>query len=491
MVYKNPIILSDYSDPDVIKYNDSYYLVASSFNHTPILPILKSKNLVDFKILRYVDENLPFKRFKNVYHGEGAWAPSIRFFNNKFYIIVPYPDEGIWIYETSDIEKGKFKSWPLILGKGIIDPCPIWTDDKCYLVVGFAKSRIGFNSMLGLYEVTPDLKKCISDTYKIIYDGHNDNPTIEGPKFYYRNNYYYILAPAGSVKTGWQTALRSKNIYGPYESKVVMMQNDSKINGPHQGALVELDETTDVFYHFQDLGPYGRVVLLEPVKWVNDWPLIGEIKDELLGGSPVESYPYFINKKSNYKIQTSDKFNRNKISLMWQTPANKDKSWFTPTKEGLILNIFNNNDLDLNLIPNSLLTKITFYSFEVKTKAILNLLNNHDETGLCYMGKTYAYISVKIINKKKYLLLSKGEFNKKDKIIKKIPFDNNEIIFKLKYTYPNKYQLGYNDFYFDEIFEATCGRWIGGKYGIFVRGTKTGGSSKYTYFEVNDETKRK
>lgn len=486
MVYHNPIILSDYSDPDVIRYKDSFYLVASSFNHTPILPILKSKNLVDFKILRYVSDKLPFERFKDVYHGEGAWAPSIRFNNGKFYIIVPYPDEGIWIYETDDIENGEFKSWPLIEAKGIIDPCPIWDNDKCYLVVGFAKSRIGFNSMLGLYEVTPDLKHVISDGYKIIYDGHNNNPTIEGPKFYKRNDYFYILAPAGSVKAGWQVALRGKNIYGPYESKIVMLQNDSKINGPHQGALVQLEDGRDVFYHFQDLGPYGRVVHLQEVNWINDWPIIGEVKDPLLGGTPVENHVYFIDKKSDYKIKTSDEFNENDISLMWQTPANKSEGWFKPTIDGLTLNVIPNLGLSLNKVKNSLLTKICYYSFSVNTKCELNLVNDNDEVGLCYMGMSYSYISVILKNNKKYIRLYSGNFNEKDKIITEVEYNSNIIEFNFKYTYPNKYMLGYNGKYFDYEFVATPGRWIGGKYGIFAKGDKLGGFAKYKYFRVEE-----
>ena len=486
MVYHNPIILSDYSDPDVIRYKDSFYLVASSFNHTPIIPILKSKNLVDFKILRYVDDKLPFKRFKDVYHGEGAWAPSIRFNNGKFYIIVPYPDEGVWIYETDDIECGKFTSWPLIEAKGIIDPCPIWTGGKCYMVIGFAKSRIGFNSVLGLYEVTPDLKRVVSDSYKIIYDGHNNNPTIEGPKFYYRNNYFYILAPAGSVKAGWQTALRSKDIYGPYESKIVMLQNDSKVNGPHQGALVDLKDGRDVFYHFQDLGPYGRVVHLQEVNWINDWPIIGSVKDPLLGGTPEERHEYFIDQKSDYKIQTSDEFNENAISLMWQTPANKGDNWFKPTTEGLVLNCVSNESKALNEVPNLLLTKIAFKSFIVNTKVELNLINESDEAGLTYMGREYAYISVILKDNKKYIRLYSGSFNNKDIIIKEIEYNSNEIIFSLKYIYPNKYYLGYNGFYFEDEFIATPGRWIGGKYGIFAKGDKFGGSAKYKYFRVEE-----
>ena len=91
MEYNNPIILQDFSDPDVIRKNDNFYMIASSFNHTPGVPVLKSKNLVDWKIIGYVFENLPFERFKDVYHGDGAWAPSIRYHNNLFYSFILPP----------------------------------------------------------------------------------------------------------------------------------------------------------------------------------------------------------------------------------------------------------------------------------------------------------------------------------------------------------------------------------------------------------------
>ena len=483
MKYQNPIILSDFSDPDCIRYKNNYYMISSSFNHTPIIPILKSTNLVDWKLIRYVSDKLPFDKFNEVRHGEGVWAPSIRYHNNMFYIIVPFPDEGIGIYRTDDIENGEFEFNMLIEGKGLEDPCPIWVNDKCYLVIAFVKSRIGFNSCLAVYEVSPDLKTKISDNYKIIFDGHNTQPTIEGPKFYYRNDYFYILAPAGSVKTGWQTALRSKNVYGPYEEKIVMCQNDSPTNGPHQGALVDVNKDLDVFFHFQDLGPYGRIVHLEPVKWVNDWPLIGNVRDDLLCGTPVLEHDYFIDKTSNYKLESSDYFKEDKLSLMWQFPANiNDK--FYDFNNGLILKC-QKSYLALNKFTNMMLAKICYKSFKISTVIDLKELGNESSVGLCYMGKEYSYIEVKKRNGKLNILLKSGNFDSPmDEVIEIIDYNVRIIELNLKYTSPDTYQLGYNGKYFKNKFKALPGRWVGGKYGLFASGKE--GYAYVSYFKVKD-----
>lgn len=240
MKYTNPIIHQDYSDPDVIRVKDDFYMIASSFNQLPGLPILHSKNLVDWSLISYAIDKLD-SNFDEVKHGQGIWAPSIRYHNGLFYILYPDPDEGIFEIHSSSITGPYSKPNCLLKGKGYEDPCPIWVDDKAYMVFSFVKSRIGFNSLLAVIELSPDLNHTVND-YKIVYDGHNDNPTIEGPKFYFKNDYFYILSPAGSVKSGWQIALRSKNIYGPYESKIILYQSDTLINGPHQGALIDLDD---------------------------------------------------------------------------------------------------------------------------------------------------------------------------------------------------------------------------------------------------------
>lgn len=490
MDYTNPILFQDFSDPDVIRKGDTFYMIASSFNHTPGIPVLKSKNLVNWKAIGYVFDTLPMERFKDVYHGEGAWAPSLRFHDGLFYACIPFPDEGIYVSSCTDIEKGDWtKPWCLIEGKGLEDPCPIWLDGKCYVVLAFAKSRAGFNSCLGLYEVTPDLKKSISKTYTIIYDGHHMNPTIEGPKFNTRNGWIYIMAPAGSVKTGWQVCLRSKNIYGPYESKIVLMQNDSPINGPHQGALIDLKNDEWAFIHFQDMKCYGRIVHLEPVQWINDWPICGRVGDELLAGSPVLKHEFLVNKKSSFKLATSDHFNKNKLDFMWQTPANKQEGWYK-FSDGLVLNCYYHSEkasLALNLTPNLFLTKLSFPSFKTTALCELQLKNDGDEVGLCYMGNIYYYICIRRIGGKNHLQVRSGGFNQREDVVRfDCLYENKEIEFTLKFVYPGVYQLGFNRTLFKEKYQALPGRWIGGKIGLYARGTSSNseGYARFKYYKV-------
>ncbi len=200
MRYSNPVIQSDYSDPDVIRVGPDFYMVASSFNHVPGVPVLHSKNLAEWRLVNYVFDRIPFPRFDEVQHGQGAWAPSLRFHNGKFYCLIPFPDEGIYVSETEDIYGQWSPLRPLLKGRGYEDPCPIWANGRCYVVFAFVKSRIGFNSKLAVFETDEELKTPAED-YKTVYDGHDIAPNIEGPKFYKRNGFYYILAPAGGVSS--------------------------------------------------------------------------------------------------------------------------------------------------------------------------------------------------------------------------------------------------------------------------------------------------
>lgn len=478
LTYKNPILQLDYSDPDAIRVGNDFFMVASSFNHTPGVPILHSKNLVEWELINYVYDKIPFERFDKVCPGDGAWAPAIRYHKGIYYCIIPFPDEGIYVSCTKD-PYGKWSDlWCVIEGKGIIDPCPIWTDDgRCYMAVGFAKSRIGFNSCIGVYEVSSDLKQKISN-YTIVYDGHNNNPTIEGPKFNVRNGYYYILCPAGSVKGGWQIALRSKDIYGPYESKVILMQNGTKVNGPHQGALIDLDDNDNwAFIHFQDMWAYGRIVHLQPVNWVNDWPICGSLGDGLLAGSPVPGGPYPINLETGYKIPLSDDFKGNKLSLIWQTPANKKDGWFEVNNR-LKLNCVQTENSNLDYVPQLLLQKVGALSFDASVTFKLNLKNDGDEIGFTMMGLKYSYACIRKEENQNYLYIINKDTDNEEVVYKK-EYALDEVTFGIIARNENLYELKYqyciNGELVDCQFEAFAGRWIGAKYGVYARGKSNGG----------------
>jgi beta-xylosidase len=168
-----------------------------------------------------------------------------------------------------------------------IDCCPFGDEDgNAYLVLTTAGGRAGIKSILVINRMNSAGTE-ISDDGVIVFDGQDKNPTVEGPKFYKRNGYYHIFAPAGGVQKGWQLVLRSKNIYVPYEEKVVLAQGNTSINGPHQGAWVETSMSESWFLHFQDRDVYGRIIHLQPMKWINNWPVIGNDPDEDGTGEPV------------------------------------------------------------------------------------------------------------------------------------------------------------------------------------------------------------
>lgn len=293
--YTNPIIHADYSDPDVVASPDggTFWMTASSFQDSPGLPILKSTDLVNWELVNYaIDRVPPYDAYNGVpQHGHGVWAPSIKHHNGEYYIYWGDPDFGVFMIKTTDPE-GVWSEPVLVReAKGMIDPTPFWDEDgKAYLANGWAGSRAGFNSQITVSEMNAEGTATIGHP-KVVYDGNDGvNHTIEGPKMYKRDGYYYIFAPAGGVVNGWQLVMRSRNVFGPYESKIVMAQGDTDINGPHQGAWVSTPEAGDWFVHFQDRDAYGRITHLNPMTWVDGWPVIGIDKDGDGCGDPVRKH---------------------------------------------------------------------------------------------------------------------------------------------------------------------------------------------------------
>lgn len=494
-MYRNPVLHADYSDPDVCVVGEDYFLTASSFNCTPGLPILHSKDLVNWKIVNYALKKVePVEYYNEARHGKGVWAPSIRFHEGMYYIYWGDPDFGIFMVKTRD----PYGEWdkPVLVkaGKGMIDPCPLWDDDgRVYLAHAWAGSRAKFNSVLTVCELNKEGTKVISDPV-LVFDGNDGvNHTVEGAKFYKRNGFYYLFAPAGGVVSGWQLVMRSKNVYGPYEPRIVMAQGKTDINGPHQGGWVDTPAGESWFLHFQDKGAYGRVLHLNPMKWVNDWPVIGVDRDGDGCGDPVSRYRKPKTDKT-YPIETpveSDEFDTRKLGLQWEWHANYQDVFGFTTNMGYV-RIYG-HELSPHFknfweVPNLLMQKFPAEEFTATAKLKVSAKDDGQLSGLIIMGWDYSWIGVEK-QEEKFLL--------KQAVCKDAEQGNLEQVSTLAVLEPSrKFEAGLFPNYEREIyirvhvgkgaycrfsysldgkkfteagtlFKARQGKWIGAKVGMF------------------------
>jgi len=349
--YTNPILFADYSDPDMIRVGRDYYIVASSFHFSPGIPILKSRDLVHWTIIGHVLPKLDFapeydmpgphtltdkisKPVGGTRYAGGVWAPSIRHHQGKFYVYWATPDEGIFMSTATRAEGPWSKPVKVIDQPLLEDPCPFWDDDG---QVWLVHSRHGAGPLI-LHRMNPDGTHVL-DAGTVIVEDKANLPILEGPKVYKRNGYYYILAPFGGVEKGAQVALRARNIRGPYEWRVVLEQGSTKLEGPHQGGWVETPSGQGWFAHFNSTGAFGRIVHLEPVKWVDDWPVMGDPIPGKTSGQPVTTHamPDTGSRPTRDRLQDSDEFAGAKLGLQWEWNHNPDNSaWSLTTRPGYL-----------------------------------------------------------------------------------------------------------------------------------------------------------
>ena len=507
--YTNPVINADYSDPDVCASptGEDFYLTASSFQCSPGLPILHSRDLVNWKIVGYALKELYtghpdlIDHFKTPQHGNGVWAPSIRYHDGEYYIYWGDPDFGVFMVKTRGGDpSGEWENPVCVIkGTGYIDTTPLWDDDgRCYLVNGWANSRAKYASVLTVRELSSDGTRAIGQPV-IVFDGNgSENRTCEGPKFYKRDGWYWILCPAGGVPTGFQLAMRSKSPYGPYEHKIVLAQGKTAINGPHQGGWVHIPSSRgesegageDWFLHFQDKEAYGRVVHLQPVDWTSGWPVMGK------NGEPVTRYkkPRTLALRGNTEgIVTnpveSDEFNSPVVGKQWQWQANYDEKYGMPTAFGtfrIYTHKLEEGWKNLWLVPNMLLQKTPADRFTVTTKLRFTSKADGQFGGLIMMGLDYSALVVRRIGQEFQLVqmtckaADKGKQQTENVIATLKPTAEDTISYKpgihediflrltvndsrLNFSYSidgRKYQSCGDEFRMKE------GKWIGAKFGF-------------------------
>jgi beta-xylosidase len=503
--YSNPIISADYSDPDVIRVEDDYYMTSSSFNMVPGLPVLHSKDLINWTIIGHGVQKLPDAQYSyarrsdseldyNVPRpGKGVFAPCIRYHDGFFWIFWADPDAGAYMVKAKNPEGPWSKPHLIKKAHGWIDTSPLWDEEtgRAWLSYAYARSRSGINSRIAVAEMNWEGTELLSYD-KVIFDA-NDMETypadrkhfvIEGTKFMKRNGYYYILCPAGGVPTGWQTVLRSINPNGPYEIKVVCETGNTNINGPHQGGLFNTPNGEWWFAHFQSVNVLGRIVWLQPAKWVNDWPVIGVDNDGDGTGYPIMEYskPNTGYTGKQFKIQMSDEFNEKEIGLQWQWPANSGRAYCSQQNGNLIIKSFKTPNLALDNAPNVITQMFPDFKFTAISKVKLISDDGIVRGGMSVMGQNCFDIGVESNNGNLELSVRKDTT-----VDTSIKIKDNELFLKLEaegehplplmdegernrgYVYC-QFSYSYDGNLFHPLgsrFQAKAGTWIGARVGLY------------------------
>ncbi|MHC5794720.1 glycoside hydrolase family 43 protein [Lacisediminihabitans sp. FW035] len=473
MDYRNPILNADWPDLDAIRVDDEYYLVASSINRVPGLPILASPDLVNWRHLGSALAVLePREHFALPRHGAGAWAPALRHHDGLFYLFLPDPDHGIFVLTATDAAGPWSAPHPLLPGLGLIDPCPLWDDDgRAYLVFAWARSRGGIANRLSVVEISPDARNVLGTPVTVI-DG-DDLPgysTLEGPKFYRRDGWYWIFAPAGGVTEGWQSVFRSRSVLGPYEDRVVLESGGGAVNGPHQGAWVTSPEGEDWFLHFQDRGPFGRVVHLQPLRWGDDgWPMIGD------NGRPVLDHP--VPARAVVAAPSApvrdDAFQEARLGPQWHWQANPADDW-AMIGGGLARLRAVPDDLgSLRSVPQVLGQQLPGVASTFTTSLALDTPEPGCRAGVVVLGTTYAWLGLAARSDGSLVIRAARSSAGDEEVTDFGPLAVGETL-RLRIRSDDaglcslEYATGVQDWSAGIEFPATAGQWISAELGLFA-----------------------
>lgn len=478
--YINPILNADYSDPDVIRVGEKYYMVCSEF-HFMGIPVLESDDMVNWKIVGQVYNHMDFPEYStNDRYAGGSWAPAIRYHNNRFMIYFCTPDEGLFM---SSSEKAEGPWEPLVHVKAVPrweDPCPFWDEDgKAYL----GHSLKGAGPII-IHKMSGDGRQLLDDGVTV-YTG----PTAEGTKIHKINGWYYLSIPEGGVAVGWQTILRSKSIYGPYEKKVVLEKGSTGINGPHQGSLVDTPDGRWWFYHFQSDGAMGRVVHLQPAFWQDGWPVIGTDIDRNGIGEPVyvniKPFPYGNN--PIYAPQTDDEFNSVKTGLQWQWNHNPVNEAWSLTKRPGWLTLMALKAENFLKAHNTLTQKVMGITGVAIAEMDPGRLGEGQKAGFCSLsGKIYNLIGVMKKEGQLYVFVENDGKISDERIIKSKRIFLKAVL-NIK-TGKNQFYYSFDNKSFTPVgqnFPTAAGYWKGTRIGLFsyneLSDTGEASFNKFTY----------
>jgi len=479
--YTNPVIYSDFPDPDVIRVDSVYYMVSTTMFIFPGVTILKSYDLVNWEYCSNAVERMDYSPCYNLdgcnRYSRGQWATSLKYNNNKYYLMFMTLDEGGFICTTENPEG------PWILKKlprGFYDPGLFFDDDgKIYVAHGY--------NTINITELDTNFVAISNDV--AVFTG-DIRPGLEGSHLYKINNYYYLYCTYGG-RDGFQVALRSGNIYGPYEEKIVIRDNGGLNTGLHQGALIETQAGEWWSIIFQDGDAFGRFPTLQPVEWVDDWPMVG-----VDGKGAIKYKKPDVGREYPVKVlPTSDEFDSSGLGLQWGWNHNPDSTkWSLSENPGNLRLSTVKVVPDLREARNTLTQRIfAYYSTAAATIATVKINSDNmldgDIAGLAVFQDPYAFIGIKKNNDLLYIIMVNN-----GKVVDSVEI-NSPAVYLRAYAY---YGTGRTSFAYsldNQLFvklgnelamRFSLSVFTGNKFCLFNYATKTtGGFVDFDWFRIS------
>ena len=490
--YQNPVVRADFPDPDVIRVGETYYMVSTTMCLFPGATILKSKDMVNWEYccqpltqLANTD-NYNLKNGKSAYAG-GMWACSMKYYNGKFYLLINGNDAGGWIL-TADDPEGTWQKKKL--SRIYYDPGMLFDNGKVYIACG--------NGEIKVCEL--DLNFNFKQEKTVI---NKPGTGLEGCHFYKNGDYYYIYATYGGWPSG-QVAFRSKSVFGDYEEKMLVEKNiNGQVNTIHQGSLIEDVKGNWWTIMQQDLGALGRFPNLQPVKWVDDWPIVGN------NGVPYDSYTkpatsndYFLVKP----LPTTDNFRTYPLGMQWEWNHNPDNNNWSLFEHQGWLRLKTGEVVSSLHEARNMLTQRIFMNKDKATIGTVRVdasrLQEGDRAGICIFQDPYAAIAVEMKDGKRQIVWWKAgvkspgdnftpaekyqEVELTDNIVYlrgAIKYGDNKAMFYYSTDGKTWKKLGSDT---SQSFNLSV--FVGSRFGLFCYSTKTaGGSADFDWFSTEEE----
>lgn len=492
----NPIIWADVPDMAMIRVGDTYYMSSTTMHMSPGLPIMKSKDLVNWELVSYAydtlgdNDALTLQNGKNAY-GAGSWASSLRYHDGTFYVTTFASTTGkTHIYSTKDIEKGPWKE--VSFRPSLHDHSLFFDDDgRVYMLSGGGNLRLselnadlsglkvgGFNDI-----VVPNAS---------LVSGPNVGLNAEGSQLLKHDGKYYLFNitwPRGGMRTA--IVHRADKITGPWEGRVALQDK-----GVAQGSLIDTPNGEWFAYLFQDHGAVGRIPYLVPIKWQDGWPVLGE------NGKVPDTLNLPANKSLMPGIVASDEFTRREgeaaLPLVWQWNHNPDNNfWSLKARDGFLRLTTGRVDADFLSARNSL----TQRTFGPECSGVVSLevsgLKDGDVAGLAALQKKYGFVGVKREGDAKFLVMVSAETDTPQEV-QRVPLTQNTVFLKIDCDFKEGADKAYFSYSLDGQTWTSIGQplqmaytlphFMGYRFALFNYATKTaGGFADFDYFHLSDK----